>query len=58
MSRKNMMGSNYATQAMDWATRRYLINGDEDGYLNPQDTLTRAQTAQIIYKFTQYATRS
>ena len=50
--------SDYARTAMDWATRRYLINGDERSFLNPQDTLTRAQAAQIIYKFTQYATQS
>lgn len=46
--------SSYARTAMDWATRRYLINGI-DGALLPKNTLTRDQAAQLIYSFVNHA---
>lgn len=45
---------NFAVQAMDWATKRYVINGN-NGYLYPKNTLTRAETAQMIYNLSNRA---
>ncbi len=45
----------FAVQAMDWATKHYVINGN-GGYLYPKNTLTRAETAQMIYNLSNRAT--
>lgn len=45
----------YALTAMDWATERYIINGTGDNLLNPRSTMTKAQCAAMIYKFTNVA---
>lgn len=50
--------SPFAATAMNWATRRYLINGNTQGNLNPQQELTRAQAAQVLYNLANCATRT
>jgi|GEM_PF-697397 len=47
--------SNYAVQAMQWATTKGVINGS-GGKLNPQDSASRAQVAQIFLNFSQMGT--
>lgn len=46
--------SGWAREAMAWATDRQIINGTGHG-VAPQATATRAQVAQIILNFSQYA---
>lgn len=41
----------YAEEALCWAVEQGIINGDENGALNPGGTVTRAQTAQIISRY-------
>lgn len=48
--------SNFARTAMDWATRRYLIEGSS-GNLYPLRELTRAETAKLIYNLSNKASR-
>ncbi|NCC16942.1 MAG: hypothetical protein EOM28_11490 [Clostridia bacterium] len=38
----------WAKEAMTWATSKGIFHGDQNGYLNPQGLVTRAQTAQIL----------
>ena len=45
--------SDYAEDAMVWATACGLINGMGDGTLAPQEISTRAQVAQIIMNYDQ-----
>ena len=48
--------SSFARTAMNWATKRYIVIGNQ-GYLNPKDLLTRAEAAQLIYKLSQKGSR-
>lgn len=48
--------SYWARDAMDWASRRYLVQGDK-GSVYPLQLLTVAEAAQIVYNFSQKATR-
>ena len=43
----------WAETAMTWATGNELINGHDDGTLEPGGTTTRAQAASILMKFDQ-----
>ena len=43
--------SSWATDAMSWAVAEGLISGKPDNLLAPQDTITRAEVAVIIYRF-------
>ena len=47
------MVSDYAREAMIWATSGGIINGMGDATLAPQGTATRVQVAQIIMNFDQ-----
>ncbi len=40
--------STFAKTAMDWATRRYLLQGTS-GCLNPKNTMRRDEAAQLVY---------
>lgn len=42
---------NYSTTAMNWATRRYIIQGIGNNLIDPLSDMTRAQCAQMIYNF-------
>lgn len=39
----------WAIDSMRWAAETGILNGDDEGRLNPHDTSTRAQIAQIFY---------
>ena len=41
--------SDYASEAVATLYKAGIINGDERGYFNPKNTLTRAEAAKIIY---------
>ncbi|CCX36848.1 putative uncharacterized protein [Clostridium sp. CAG:1013] len=41
----------WAETAMEWANGNELINGHDNGMLDPQGTTTRAQAASILMKF-------
>ena len=43
--------SDYAGEAVTWAYAEGIINGYEDGSFKPQNTVTRAETAQIMRNF-------
>jgi hypothetical protein len=43
--------SQWATGAMEWAIGTGLINGRDDGTLDPSGNATRAETAVIIFRF-------
>jgi hypothetical protein len=43
--------SDWATDAMSWAVAEGLINGKPGKLLAPQDTITRAEVATVIYRF-------
>lgn len=43
--------SAWATDAMSWAVAEGLISGKPGNLLAPQDTITRAEVAVIIYRF-------
>ena len=43
--------SDWAHDAMSWAVAEGLINGKPDKLLAPQDTITRAEVATVIYRF-------
>lgn len=45
--------ANWAEAAMRWANGNQLINGHDDGTLEPDGTATRAQAASILMKFDQ-----
>ena len=49
--------STYAQTAVNWATRRCLLAGN-DQYLYPQSALTRAELAQMVYNFSNSAYRT
>ena len=43
----------WAQTAMEWANGNQLINGHDDGTLEPGGTTTRAQAASILMRFDQ-----
>ena len=43
----------WAETAMTWANGNALINGHDDGTLEPGGTTTRAQAASILMRFDQ-----
>lgn len=43
--------ANWAETAMEWANGNELINGHEDGTLDPQGTANRAQAASILMNY-------
>ncbi len=43
----------WSLPAMTWATGNELINGHDDGTLEPGGTTTRAQAASILMRFDQ-----
>lgn len=43
--------SNYAKEAMQWATAQKLVNGKAEGQLMPKDGSTRAEMAKLILCF-------
>ena len=43
--------SEWAHEAMSWAVAEGLINGKPGKLLAPQDTITRAEVATVIYRF-------
>ena len=45
--------SGWAETAMSWANGSSLINGHDDGTIDPQGTTTRAQAASILMNFDQ-----
>ena len=45
--------SSWAETAMSWANGSGLINGHDDGTIDPQGTTTRAQAASILMNFDQ-----
>ena len=45
--------SDWAEEAMEWANGNELINGHDDGRLDPGGTAIRAQAASILIKFNQ-----
>ena len=45
--------SSWAETAMSWANGSSLINGHDDGTIDPQGTTTRAQAASILMNFDQ-----
>lgn len=45
--------SGWAETAMSWANGNGLINGHDDGTIDPQGTTTRAQAASILMNFDQ-----
>ncbi|MDO5783851.1 MAG: S-layer homology domain-containing protein [Eubacteriales bacterium] len=44
--------SGYATDAVQWAVSKGIISGNEKSQLNPKGTLTRAEAASIISRYT------
>ena len=47
----------WAREGMEWATKRYLFAGDENGNIRPTATITKEEAAQIVYAYTQRATK-
>ena len=45
--------STWAEKAMRWANGNELINGHDDGRLDPRGTAIRAQAASILMRFDQ-----
>ena len=43
--------SSWAADAMAWAVGEGLISGKPGGLLAPQDTITRAEVALIVYRY-------
>ena len=43
--------SDWAETAMEWANGNELINGHDDGTLDPQGIAIRAQAASILMRF-------
>lgn len=45
--------SGYAREAMGWAVTNGILTGTSDGRLNPEGTVTRAQFAVFLFRFSQ-----
>ncbi len=45
--------SGWAVEAMQWALAAGILSGNGDGMLAPQDSLTRAQMAAVLYNWSQ-----
>ena len=43
--------SDYAYTALQWACATGIINGDDNGYLNPTDSATRAEVAVMLQRY-------
>lgn len=43
--------SEYAIPAMQWACGAGVIQGSDDGLLQPQGTASRAETAQMLLRY-------
>ena len=43
--------SDWALEALRWATENGIINGKGDGILDPAGQATRAETAQMLKNF-------
>ncbi len=43
--------SDWALEALRWATEKSIINGKGNGILDPSGQATRAETAQMLYNF-------
>lgn len=46
--------SDWAEKPMQWAIEVSLINGYDDGTLRPQNNITRAEAATMLYNFIEY----
>jgi hypothetical protein len=44
----------YYAKAVDWASRREIVNGYGAGRFGPRDNVTREQMAVMLYKFAQF----
>lgn len=44
--------SSWAAEGTNWMVDQGLLNGDSNGFLNPQRTATRAQVAALLHRFT------
>ena len=49
--------SGYAQNAVRWAVSQGILNGYNDGTLNPGGDTTRAQAATIFMQYAQYLAR-
>ncbi|SMC65349.1 S-layer homology domain-containing protein [Papillibacter cinnamivorans] len=47
--------SDYAYSALQWACGSGIINGDDNGNLNPQSSATRAEAAAMLQRFIEIA---
>ena len=47
----NAVISEYAVQAMNWAVGEGIINGNDDGTLNPDGNAQRVHAAQMLMNF-------
>ena len=47
----NAVISDYAVQAMNWAVEEGIINGNDDGTLNPDGNAQRVHAAQMLMNF-------
>ena len=45
--------SDYAKEGVSFLKQRGIVSGDETGSFKPNDSATRAEAAQMIYKFIQ-----
>ncbi|MCI8719983.1 MAG: S-layer homology domain-containing protein [Oscillospiraceae bacterium] len=43
--------ASWARDAVSWAVGEGLLRGSSDGRLNPDNSVTRAETAQILMRF-------
>lgn len=43
--------SEYAYSALQWACGAGIIDGDDNGYLNPQNSASRAEVAAMLHRF-------
>ncbi len=50
--------SAYAKTAVDWARANRIVNGKEGNLFDPKGSLTRAQTAVILYGYLNGGTQS
>jgi len=43
--------SEYAISALQWAVGAGIMNGNDEGYLNPKGYATRAEVASMMHRF-------
>ena len=51
------MGSEWAYSSVKILSDAKIINGDENGNFNPDNSATRAEAAQLIYNLLKYINR-